>query len=233
MNAVTERRGEGLILSALRVPPHNLQAEQALLGAIMANNRAYEQVSEFLRAEHFANGVHQRIYETIQRRIDAGQAADAITLRGELEGTGILDPEGGVAYLAKLLTAMVAIINAGDYGRAIADAWIRRQLIHLGETMVNRAYGAEPDLQTPARSRISRRSCRCWPRAAAPRRRWSPPRRLARTCWMAWSPPGLTRAACSASTLVSAAQTGCSRVFVRPSSSWSVRGRPWARLPLA
>jgi replicative DNA helicase len=149
MNAMTETRGDGLILSALRVPPHNLQAEQALLGAIMANNRAYEQVSEFLRPEHFANGVHQRIFEVMQRRIDAGQAADAITLRGELEGTGILEPEGGVAYLARLLTAMVAIINAGDYGLAIADAWIRRQLIHLGETMVNRAYGAEPDLQTP------------------------------------------------------------------------------------
>ena len=129
-----------------RLPPANPQAEQALLGALLANNKAYERVAEFLAAEHFADAVHGRIYQAIARRIEAGQLADAVTLRAELEHSGVLDEVGGTAYLAQLLGAMVGIINAGDYGRAIYDAWLRRQLIDLGEVVVNRAFGAEAEL---------------------------------------------------------------------------------------
>ncbi len=129
-----------------RLPPSNLQAEQALLGALLANNKAYERVSEFLAPEHFADPIHGRIYAAVARRCDAGQLADAVTLRGEFEHSGVLDEVGGTAYLAQLLTAMVGIINAGEYGRAIHDAWLRRQLIDIGETVVNNAFGAEPTL---------------------------------------------------------------------------------------
>ncbi len=62
----------------------------------------------------------------------------------------MLDEVGGTAYLAQLLSAMVGIINAGDYGRVIRDAWLRRQLIDIGETVVNRAFGAEPELDGAA-----------------------------------------------------------------------------------
>lgn len=129
-----------------RQPPANLEAEQALLGALLANNKAYERVSEFLAPEHFADAVHGRIFEAIARRIEAGQLADPVTLRSTFEHSGLLDEVGGPAYLAQLLSAMVGIINAGDYGRTIYDAWIRRQLIDLGEVTVNRAFGAEPEL---------------------------------------------------------------------------------------
>ncbi len=129
-----------------RLPPQNLQAEQALLGALLANNKAYERVAEFLTAEHFADPIHGRIYRAIVRRIEAGQLADAVTLKGEFEHTGVLEEVGGTAYLAQLLTAMVGIINAGEYGRAIHDAWLRRQLIDIGEVVVNNAFGADPEL---------------------------------------------------------------------------------------
>ena len=129
-----------------RQPPANLEAEQALLGALLANNKAYERVSEFLAPEHFADAVHGRIFEAIARRIEAGQLADPVTLRSTFEHSGLLDEVGGPAYLAQLLSAMVGVINAGDYGRTIYDAWIRRQLIDLGEVTVNRAFGAEPEL---------------------------------------------------------------------------------------
>ncbi len=129
-----------------RLPPSNVQAEQALLGALLANNRAYERVSEFLIAEHFADPIHGRIYQSIARRIEAGQLADAVTLKAEFEHSGVLDEVGGTAYLAQLLTAMVGIINAGEYGKAIHDAWVRRQLIDIGETVVNNAFGAAPEL---------------------------------------------------------------------------------------
>ncbi|GAN77069.1 replicative DNA helicase DnaB [Acidisphaera rubrifaciens HS-AP3] len=129
-----------------RQPPANLQAEQALLGALLANNRAYERVSEFLQPEHFADPVHGRIFRAIGRRIEAGHLADAVTLRAEFEHSGALDEVGGTAYLAQLLSAMVGIINAGEYGRAIHDTWLRRQLIDIGETVVNHAFGANPEL---------------------------------------------------------------------------------------
>src|SRR5690242_19646370 len=129
-----------------RLPPTNLQAEQALLGALLANNKAYERVSEFLIPEHFADPIHGRIFQAISRRVEQGQLADAVTLKAEFEHSGILEEVGGTAYLAQLLTAMVGIINAGEYGRAIYDAWMRRQLIDLGETVVNNAFGADPEL---------------------------------------------------------------------------------------
>ena len=129
-----------------RLPPSNLQAEQALLGALLANNRAYERVSEFLAPIHFADPIHGRIFQAIQRRIEAGSLADAVTLKAEFEHSGILEEVGGTAYLAQLLSSMVGIINAGDYGRAIHDTWLRRQLIDIGETVVNNAFGADAEL---------------------------------------------------------------------------------------
>src|SRR5579862_9623374 len=129
-----------------RLPPSNLQAEQALLGALLANNKAYERVSEFLAPEHFADPIHGRIFQAIVRRIEAGQLADAVTLKAEFEHSGVLEEVGGTAYLAQLLGAMVGIINAGEYGRAIHDAWLRRQLIDIGEGVVNNAFGADPEL---------------------------------------------------------------------------------------
>lgn len=129
-----------------RLPPSNQQAEQALLGALLANNRAYERVSEFLAPEHFVDPVHGRIYQAIARRIEAGQLADAVMLKAEFEHSGVLEEVGGTAYLAQLLTAMVGIINAGEYGRAIHDAWLRRQLIDIGEVVVNNAFGADGEL---------------------------------------------------------------------------------------
>ena len=129
-----------------RLPPSNLAAEQALLGALLANNKAYERISDFLVAEHFADPIHGRVYTAIARRVEVGQLADAITLKAEFEHSGLLDEVGGTPYLAQLLSAMVGIINAGEYGRAIYDAWVRRQLIDIGETVVNNAFGATPEL---------------------------------------------------------------------------------------
>jgi replicative DNA helicase len=143
MNTITDSPLLGL---SQRLPPSNLAAEQALLGALLANNRAYERVSEYLAPVHFADPIHGRIYQSIARRIEAGQLADAVTLKGEFEHSGILEEVGGTAYLAQLLSSMVGIINAAEYGRAVHDAWLRRQLIDIGETVVNNAFGADAEL---------------------------------------------------------------------------------------
>jgi replicative DNA helicase len=121
----------------------NLRAEQALLGAILANNKALDKVNTFLKPEHFADPAHQKIYEAVLACAAVGQVADPISLRARFQNAGILDDLGGTAYLAELLTAMVGINNAGDYGLTIRDAWARRQIIETAETMCNMAFGAE------------------------------------------------------------------------------------------
>lgn len=136
-----------------RLPPANLKAEQALLGALLTNNRAYERVAEFLMPHHFADSVNGRIYEAIARRVNQQQLADPVTLRAELEHSGVLDEVGGIEYLGQLVSAMVGIINAGEYGQTILDAWMRRELIDIGEQVVNNAFGAEGSL--PAADQIA------------------------------------------------------------------------------
>ena len=131
--------------SAFRSPPANIDAERALLGAIMMNNRAYERVSDFLLPEHFADAANGRIYQSITRLIEQGHQANAVTLKTYLERDELVIQAGGIKYLAALSGAVINIINAGDYGRLIYDLHLRRELIALGETMVNEAFESTPD----------------------------------------------------------------------------------------
>jgi replicative DNA helicase len=135
-----------------RTPPHNIEAEQALLGAILVNNGAYYRVSEFLRPEHFADPVHGRIFAAIGKLIDRGQIADPLTLKNLFDQDGALAEIGGAVYLARLAASVVTIINAADYGRTIHDLHLRRQLITLGEDMVNDAF--QHDLDRDATAQI-------------------------------------------------------------------------------
>jgi replicative DNA helicase len=105
-----------------RLAPHNLEAEQALLGAILVNNEACDRVSNFLQPEHFYEGVHARIYEAAATRIRAGQLASPVTLKTYFEQDDTLQEIGGAAYLARLAASATTIINAEDYGRTIYRA---------------------------------------------------------------------------------------------------------------
>jgi len=135
-----------------RTPPHNTEAEQALLGAILVNNQAYSRVSEFLLPEHFAEGVHGRIYAAIGTLIGRGQIANPVTLKNLFDQDGALQEIGGAQYLARLAASVVTIINAEDYARQIHDLYLRRQLITLGEDVVNEAFAH--DLEHDARQQI-------------------------------------------------------------------------------
>ncbi len=135
-----------------RSPPRNIEAEQALLGAILVNNSAYHRVSEFLLADHFAEGVHGRIFAAISKLIERGQIANPVTLKNLFDQDGALQEIGGAQYLVRLATSVVTIINAEDYGRTIHDLFLRRQLIGIGEDTVNEAY--EHDLDRDARLQI-------------------------------------------------------------------------------
>jgi replicative DNA helicase len=140
-----ENPGEKL---GFRQLPCNEEAEQALLGAILVSNRALESVSEFLRAEHFFTPVHGRIYDALSRVIERGQSATPVTLKPFFEKDEDLTHLGGSAYLADLAANVVTVVNAADYARAIHDLHVRRQLIAVGEDMVNDAHAH--DLDAPA-----------------------------------------------------------------------------------
>ena len=127
-----------------RTPPANVEAEQALLGAILVNNDAWDRVSDFLKTEHFVEEIHRRIFEIAGSLIRAGKLASPITLKtflGEHDLGGINVQQ----YLARLAAEATTIINAKDYGRAIHDLAIRRELIQIGEDVVNVAYDAPVD----------------------------------------------------------------------------------------
>ncbi|MDR2417092.1 MAG: replicative DNA helicase [Holosporales bacterium] len=125
--------------------PHNLEAEQALLGAILLNNKSYEAISEFLRPEHFSHAVHGRIYAVLDILINRGETADPITLKAYFEGSEDLMPVGGANYLVDLAASVVTIYNVEDYGRLIYDFYLRRQIIALGEEAVNKARAFSPE----------------------------------------------------------------------------------------
>ncbi len=132
-----------------RAPPHNIEAEQALLGAILVNNEAFYRVSDFLEAKHFFEPIHQRIFELAGGLVRANKLATPVTLKT------FLPPDFDVAglslnqYLARLAAEATTIINAEDYGRTVYDLSVRRDLIAIGEEMVNTAYDAPVDA-TPA-----------------------------------------------------------------------------------
>src|SRR3972149_6411937 len=129
-----------------RVMPHNEEAEQALLGALLVNNKALEKVSEFLRAEHFYNPVHGRIYDAIVKFTERGQDASPITLKNYFEKDADLSHVGGGQYLSDLASSIISVANVADYGRTIYELHLRRALIAMGEDVVNDAYDHNVDL---------------------------------------------------------------------------------------
>ncbi len=139
-------------LSAAIAMPYNLEAEQALLGAILADNRIYEKVAEFLLPEHFMDPVHGRIYSAIIKLLERGQLANAVTLRQYFEKDEGLAAVGGVDYLAGLEANVVSFNSAADYGTAIFDSFLRRELIEIGSDIVGQA--ATPDLEVDAQGLI-------------------------------------------------------------------------------
>lgn len=128
-----------------RQAPHNIEAEQALLGAILVNNEAFDRVSSFLAPDHFFDPLHARIYEISGKLIGQGKQATPITLKTFFDHEEPLEGLTVPQYLGRLAANATTIINAADYGQTIHDLSVRRSLIIIGEDMVNTAYEASVD----------------------------------------------------------------------------------------
>ncbi len=149
-----------------RQAPHNIDAEQALLGAILVNNEALDRVTGFLDPIHFFDPLHGQIYEITSKLIQAGKQATPITLRTFFENAEPISPDMTVPqYLGRLAANATTIINAEDYGRTVYDLATRRQLIVIGEDMVNAAFDSPIDF--PPESQIQEAESRLYGLAEA------------------------------------------------------------------
>ena len=134
---------------AYRHVPYDIEVEQALLGAILVDNRALEAVSALIRPEHFYDPLHQRLYEAMSTSFErGGMVLTPLTVHAAMKADPGLQEVGGHAYLAGLAAAAPAMPNVRDLARILHDAAVRRSLIRIGEDIVNTAYEA-PHEKTP------------------------------------------------------------------------------------
>jgi replicative DNA helicase len=128
---------------AYRHVPYDIEIEQALLGAILVDNQAIERVTAVIKAEHFYDPLHQRLFEAMSVAFERGAfALTPLTLHAAMKADPGLMEVGGHAYLAGLAEAAPAMPNVRDYARILHDLSVRRSLIRIGEDIVNTAYEA-------------------------------------------------------------------------------------------
>ncbi|MBC7157893.1 MAG: replicative DNA helicase [Rhodobacteraceae bacterium] len=145
MNGIGTIRPDQAAAAAIETVPHNIEAEQQLLGAILTNNDVYDRIAAVVRAEHFFEPVHARIFEIAAARIQKNALASPVTLKAFLEDDEGLAALGGPAYLARLAGAAISAHAARDYAQMLYDLAVRRQLIGLGRDISARAAKVEVD----------------------------------------------------------------------------------------
>ena len=131
--------------------PCNIEAEQALLGAILYDNAAYERLSDRLQARHFYEPFHARLFAAMEDHIKKGQLAEPIVLMERFRRDTAFEELGGLRYLADLVDRAPPAVNAADYGRVIYDLAIRRDLIRIGGEI---SSNAATDVELEARDQI-------------------------------------------------------------------------------
>ena len=138
---------------AYRTAPHNIEAEQSLLGAILVNNDAFYRVSDFLEPRHFFEPIHQHLYEVAGSLIRLNKIATPVTLKTFVPAETDIGGMTVAQYLARLAAEATTIINAQDYGRTIYDLALRRDLIRIGEDAAGAGAVRGPTDEIPGGAR--------------------------------------------------------------------------------
>lgn len=141
MTAVVPLRG----LEPRRIPPHNYEAEQALLAALLSHNAVFPAVVGAVSPEDFADPVHGRIFAAACRLIAEGRTANALTLGNHFDADGALEEVGGAAYLARLQNSVVTLVGVEDYAATIRDLANRRRAIERLERGLDELYTVDFD----------------------------------------------------------------------------------------
>jgi replicative DNA helicase len=125
--------------------PHDLETEQALLGAILVNNQALLNVSLIIDATHFFDPLHQRIYAACLKLIDSGRVASAASLKEHFNLDSAMQEVGGSQYLIEIMRFSPTVINAADYARLIRDMADRRKIIGMAQNLIATAQDPPVD----------------------------------------------------------------------------------------
>ena len=119
--------------------PQNIDAEQALLGALLVNNEIFDKINHILRPQHFFDPVHQRIYEICSEKISRNSLASPVTIKTFFQEDPGMRELGGVSYLAKLAASAISFYASTDYANLISELALRRNLIKLGQEISDKA----------------------------------------------------------------------------------------------
>lgn len=138
---------------SITTAPHNMEAEQALLGSILFDNAAYERLTDKLQGRHFYEPFHSRLFEAMEDYIRKGQLAEPIVLMERFRRDPAFEELGGLRYLADLVDRAPPGANAGEYARVIYDLALRREVIRISGEM---ARDAVIDTETEAREQIEK-----------------------------------------------------------------------------
>lgn len=125
-----------------RTLPHNLDAERAVLGAILIDNAGYDTIAGWLDAKQFFRDAHRKIFAALGTVIGKGQDADLVALKEELTRVGLLEDVGGQAYIASLVDGVPRSTNVKYYAGIVREKAALRRLVKIGSTLVDRAYEA-------------------------------------------------------------------------------------------
>ena len=140
------RIAESASESSTQALPQNIEAEAALLGALMIDNRLVEDVQLKLKAHHFFEPLHGRIYEAVLRMTDGNRVANPVTLRPMFEADEAMKEVGGPSYLAQLTGSGAAVIGARDFAAQIYDLALLRALIGVGRDLVEGALDTSEEV---------------------------------------------------------------------------------------
>ncbi len=127
----------------LRLPPHSIEAEQSVLGGLMLDSAAWDQVADRVVAQDFYRNDHRLIFEAVAGLIERNQPCDAVTLSGHLESQGVLDQVGGLSYLGSLARDTPTAANIRAYADIVRERSVLRQLITAGNGIVSSALEPE------------------------------------------------------------------------------------------
>ena len=130
-------------IEQLRVPPHSIEAEQAVLGGLMLAPEAYDRINDKLTANDFYRRDHQLIYRAIAELAEKNRPFDAVTLGEWFESQGHMDLVAGGAYLVELASTTPSAANIAAYAEIVRDKAVLRQLIEVGTEIVNDAFQPE------------------------------------------------------------------------------------------
>lgn len=132
---------------ALKVPPHDLEAERSVLGAILIDSSAINLVAEFLKPEHFYDPTHQLIFQSMLSLFEKQQPIDIVTLVNQLKTEGNLKKIGGKSYLSDLIDTVPTSANIEKYGQIVKDHFTKRKLIEISSRTVEKAFDEQAEVK--------------------------------------------------------------------------------------